>query len=292
MSKLIDVSFDALNAAIKLGDVRDTLRNEYLSKIDTLTKEDWNSIKEHPKFIFRKFSIVSLVPKFRFSSPIQRSGSEEEAKLGFIDVQRILCYLLLGNDFVNKWPKTTDTDLGEPLYKEIIEKIKSCAEANDYDLYKSYFIVEKMSQKGDYALKIVKRRTENEDDESGSENEFTTVKHKTKTFGTKTDGFKSKSKTFVPKVDGPKTYASIAKKPQVSETTSEKPQTKGPRTTGPKSDASIPNGPCIESQTMEPMLLALDAMAQLRKVKIESQGDRTMMAIKLCQTAANLLANK
>lgn len=288
MSKLIDVSFDALNAAVKLGDVRDSLRNEYVSKIDALTKDDWNSIKEHPKYIFRKFSIVSLVPKFRFSSPVQRSGSEEEAKLGFIDVQRILCYLLLGNDFVNKWPKTTDTDLGEPLYKEIIEKIKTCAEAQDYDLYKSYFVVEKMSQKGDYALKIVKRRPEG--DESGSDNEFIAVKPKVKS-----EGFKQKSKTTGPKVDGPKTYASITKKPHNNEASTEKPQSKGhagPRTTGPKTDASIPTGPCIESQTMEPMLVALDAMAQLRKVKIESQGDRTMMAIKLCQTAANLLANK
>jgi hypothetical protein len=285
MSKLIDVSFDALNAAVKLGDVRDSLRNEYVSKIDALTKEDWNSIKEHPKFIFRKFSIVSLVPKFRFSNPVQRSGSEEEAKLGFIDVQRILCYLLLGNDFVNKWPKTTDTDLGEPLYKEIIEKIKSCAEANDYDLYKSYFVVEKMSQKGDYSLKVVKRRPETDGDESGSDNEFTTVKHKTTS--AKTDGFKAKSKISGPKPDGPKTYASITKKPHTIEASNEKSQTKGPKT-----NTSIPTGPCIESQTMEPMLAALDAMAKLRKVKIESQGDRTMMAIKLCQTASNLLAGK
>lgn len=275
MSKLIDVSFDVLNAAIKLGDVRESLRNEYVSKIDALTKEDWNSIKEHPKYIFRKFSIVSLVPKFRFSSPIQCSGSEEEAKLGFIDVQRILCYLLLGNDFVNKWPKTTDTDLGEPLYKEIIEKIKTCALSNDYDMYKSYFVVEKMSQKGDYALKIVKRRAETDGDASGSddENEFKTVKSK------------------IPKA---KTYASIAKT-KVSKSEESKPSgQKIVKTTGPKikSDASIPTGPCVESQTMEPMLAALDAMAQLRKVKIESQGDRTMMAIKLCQTAANLLANK
>jgi hypothetical protein len=284
MSKLIDVSFDALNAAVKLGDVRDSLRNEYVSKIDALTKDDWNSIKEHPKYIFRKFSIVSLVPKFRFSSPVQRSGSEEEAKLGFIDVQRILCYLLLGNDFVNKWPKTTDTELGEPLYKEIIEKIKSSAEANDYDLYKSYFVVEKMSQKGDYSLKVVKRRPDSGDESaSEAENEFTAVKHKTKpkSDGPKTFGFKAKT-------DGPKTYASIAKK-----TTGEAPvKSEKPKHNGPKTDASIPTGPCIESQTMEPMLAALDAMAQLRKVKIESQGDRTMMAIKLCQTAANLLANK
>ena len=286
MSKLIDVSFDALNAAVKLGDVRDSLCNEYVSKIDALTKDDWNSIKEHPKYIFRKFSIVSLVPKFRFSNPVQRSGSEEEAKLGFIDVQRILCYLLLGNDFVNKWPKTTDTELGEPLYKEIIEKIKSSAEANDYDLYKSYFVVEKMSQKGDYALKVVKRRPDAGDESaSEAENEFITVKHKSSGFKHKSDG--PKTSGFKAKTDGPKTYASIAKK-----TTGEAPVKSEKKHNGTKTDTSIPTGPCIESQTMEPMLAALDAMAQLRNVKIESQGDRTMMAIKLCQTAANLLANK
>jgi hypothetical protein len=40
---------------------------------------------------------------------------------------------------------------------------------------------------------------------------------------------------------------------------------------------------------MDPMLAALDAMAKLRGKEIKSRGERTMMAIKLCQIACNML---
>lgn len=267
MSKVTDISVEVLNKAIKLNEVRASLLNEYTSKIDALTKEDWVAIKALPKFIFRKFSIIDLVPKFRFSGPIQTSGSEEETKLTFIDVQRVLCYLLLGNDFIGKWATTVEAGFGEPLYKDIIEKIKSVAKANDYDLYTAYFAVEKMSQKGDYALKIVKRREDGDNFESVAE---------------KTN-----------KTPDVKTYASaVAKTKKVKEFTKPTPVVPKVQIVESKPSPTTPTGHCIEAETMDPMLIALDAMAKLRGKEIKSRGERTMIAIKLCQMAANLLDGK
>lgn len=276
MSKVSDISLEVLNKAIKLNAVRASLQNEYNSKIDALTKEDWAAIKAMPKFVFRKFSIIDLVPKFRFSSPIQKSGNEEEIKLSFIDVQRILCYLLLGNDFVGKWPTTVEAGFGEPLYKDIIEKIKSVAKTQDYDVYTAYFVVEKMSQKGDYALKIVKRREDNDESDSDEETH-------------KNDKSVHDSKKL-------KTYASIVGKPKKTKHEVSKPEDKSEVKTDTKVSKpnraiahNVPNGPCIEAETMDPMLVALDAMAKLRGKEIKSRGERTMMAIKLCQIACNML---
>ena len=276
MSKVSDISLEVLNKAIKLNEVRASLHNEYNSKIDALTKEDWAAIKAMPKFVFRKFSIIDLVPKFRFSSPIQKSGNEEEIKLSFIDVQRILCYLLLGNDFVGKWPTTSEAGFGEPLYKEIIEKIKSVAKTQDYDVYTAYFVVEKMSQKGDYALKIVKRREDNDESDSDEETH-------------KNDKSVHDSKKL-------NTYASIVGKPKKTKHEVSKPEVKSEVKTDTKMSKpqrtiahNVPSGPCIEAETMDPMLVALDAMAKLRGKEIKSRGERTMMAIKLCQIACNML---
>ena len=281
MSKVTDVSVDVLDKAIKLGDVRASLLLEYNSKIDALTKEDWESIKALPKYVFRKFSIIDLVPKFRFASPIQKAGSEEESKLTFIDVQRILCYLLLGNDFIGKWASTTEAGFGEPLYKEITEKIKGVAKTNDYDVYTSYFVVEKMAQKGDYALKIVKRREDGADEESADIKDVKTSKP-VKTSPAAGGG-------------GAKTYATVAAKKETKSadvpTTKEVKKTVSSKSQAP-ANAPVPTGACIETETMDPMLAALDAMAKLRNKKLTSNGERTMMAIKLCQMAANLLDGK
>jgi hypothetical protein len=274
MSKVTDVSLEVLNKAIKLTEVRDRLRDEYISKIEALTEEEWKTIKSMPKFIFRKFSIIRLVPMFRFTSPIQKAGSEEESKLTFIDVQRILCYLLLGNDFVGKWDNTVEAGFGEPLYKEIIEKIKSVAKDNDYDAYTAYFVVEKMAQKGDYTLKIVKRREgdDSNDDDSDDEDKVN-ADHK------------------------PKTYASAVGKSKKGKETSiktdkvSKPLNKEHSKPLKAQQPDVPVGRCIEAETMDPMLVALDAMAKLRGKEIKSRGERTMMAIKLCQMACNLLEN-
>jgi hypothetical protein len=273
MSKVTDVSVDVLDKAIKLKDVRASLLAEYNSKISALTKEDWESIKALPKYVFRKFSIIDLVPKFRFASPIQKAGDEEMTKLTFIDVQRILCYLLLGNDFIGKWTSTTEAGFGEPLYKEITEKIKEVAKANDYDVYTAYFVVEKMAQKGDYALKIVKRREDGADEESDAK----PVKVASGGGG------------------GAKTYATVAAKKETKPV--DVPTTKEVKKTVPSKsqapvNAPVPTGACIETETMDPMLAALDAMAKLRNKKLTSNGERTMMAIKLCQMAANLLDGK
>jgi hypothetical protein len=274
MSKVTDVSVEVLDKAIKLGDVRASLLLEYNSKINALTKEDWESIKALPKYVFRKFSIIDLVPKFRFVSPIQKAGSEEESKLTFIDVQRILCYLLLGNDFIGKWPSTTEAGFGEPLFKEVTEKIKEVAKANDYDVYTSYFVVEKMAQKGDYALKIVKRR------EDGADEESDTKPVKTTPAAGGGGG-------------GAKTYATVAAKKEhkPSDVPAAKEVKKSVSSKG-QANAPAPTGACIETETMDPMLAALDAMAKLRNKKLTSNGERTMMAIKLCQMAANLLDGK
>jgi hypothetical protein len=274
MSKVTDVSVEVLDKAIKLGDVRASLLAEYNSKINALTKEDWESIKALPKYVFRKFSIIDLVPKFRFASPIQKAGSEEESKLTFIDVQRILCYLLLGNDFIGKWPSTTEAGFGEPLFKEVTEKIKEVAKANDYDVYTAYFVVEKMAQKGDYALKIVKRREDGADEESGAKDA------------------KPARAAAGGGGGGAKTYATVvAKDKKVSGDVPAAKETKVSKSNA-SSTSAVPMGPCIESETMDPMLTALDAMAKLRNKKLTSNGERTMMAIKLCQMAANLLDGK
>ena len=281
MSKVTDVSVEVLDKAIKLGDVRASLLSEYNSKIDALTKEDWESIKALPKYVFRKFSIIDLVPKFRFVSPIQKAGDEEMAKLTFIDVQRILCYLLLGNDFIGKWPSTTEAGFGEPLFKEVTEKIKEVAKANDYDVYTSYFVVEKMAQKGDYALKIVKRREDGADEESADIKDVKTSKPVKTTPAAGGGG------------GGAKTYATVAAKKEhkPADVPAAKEVKKAVSSKG-QSNAQVPTGACIETETMDPMLAALDAMAKLRNKKLTSNGERTMMAIKLCQMAANLLDGK
>ena len=274
MSKVSDISLEVLNKAIKLNEVRASLHNEYNSKIDALTKEDWATIKAMPKFVFRKFSIIDLVPKFRFPSPVQKSGAEEEIKLSFIDVQRILCYLLLGNDFVGKWATTSEAGFGEPLYKEIIEKIKNVAKTHDYDVYTAYFVVEKMSQKGDYALKIVKRREDNEDSESESDEK---------------PHDENKLKTYASAVGKVKKISQIKSETKPDKKSEVKTDTKSEVKTSKPQKANIPTGPCIEAETMDPMLVALDAMAKLRGKEIKSRGERTMMAIKLCQIACNML---
>lgn len=278
MSKVTDVSVEVLDKAIKLGDIRASLLAEYNSKISALTKEDWESIKALPKYVFRKFSIIDLVPKFRFTSPIQKAGSEEESKLTFIDVQRILCYLLLGNDFIGKWPSTTEAGFGEPLFKEVTEKIKEVAKANDYDVYTAYFVVEKMAQKGDYALKIVKRREDGANEESADIKEAKASKDAKPARAAGGGG------------GGAKTYATVVAKDKKVPADGAK-ETKVSKINSSSTNV-VPTGACIETETMDPMLVALDAMAKLRNKKLTSNGERTMMAIKLCQMAANLLDNK
>jgi hypothetical protein len=286
MSKVTDVSVEVLHKAIKLDDVRASLLAEYNSKINALTKEDWESIKALPKFVFRKFSVIDLVPKFRFASPIQKVDSEEESKLTFIDVQRILCYLLLGNDFIGKWASTTEAGFGEPLYKEITEKIKEVAKANDYDVYSAYFVVEKMAQKGDYALKIVKRREDGADEESADIKDV-------KAFKTSKDAKPARAAAGGGG-GGPKTYATVVAKKEHKASDDVPKETKPLKGHTPSKTnvSAVPTGPCIETETMDPMLAALDAMAKLRNKKLTSNGERTMMAIKLCQMAANLLDGK
>ena len=139
--------------------IRSKLQETLLKKLEDIPEETWKFIGTLKGFNCREWSMNRLVPGFRLS-PVQISGSEEEIKFSFLDTRRILCYLLLGNDFMRKWKSTEEAGIGEPLHKEITEKAKEVAEAKGCKLYKAFFEVEKEHENGDYSLRLVPHREE------------------------------------------------------------------------------------------------------------------------------------
>ncbi len=139
--------------------IRDKLLETLLKKLADISEETWKFIGTLKGFNCREWSMNKLVPGFRLS-PIQIAGSEEEIKFSFLDTRRILCYLLLGNDFMRKWKSTEEAGIGEPLHKEVVEKAKEVAKAKGCKLHKAFFEVEKEHENGDYSLRLVPHREE------------------------------------------------------------------------------------------------------------------------------------
>jgi hypothetical protein len=113
-------------------------------------------------YFCRDISMNKIVPDFRITSPRQMSGSEEEKKLTFLEVRRLLCYLLVGMDYMKVWKSTVDEGFGEPLSKEVINKVNEIAEAKNCKLHDVRFDVEVGQEKGNYCLKITRHRSEEE----------------------------------------------------------------------------------------------------------------------------------
>jgi ribosomal protein L11 len=131
---------------------REKLRNKLLEKVDQLSSSDWDNIKKFKIYFCRDISMNKIVPDFRITSPVQVSGSEEEKKLTFLEVRRLLCYLLVGNDYMKVWKSTDEEGFGEALSKEVINKIKEIAETKLPDLN---------TKKLDSAMRIIEGTAKN-----------------------------------------------------------------------------------------------------------------------------------
>jgi hypothetical protein len=266
-------------AAVK--SIRDKLLKLYIDKIDGLSEDTWHSIKKHKFYFCRDFSMNKITKEFKIPDPIQSSGSEKETLIVFPEVRRLLCYLLLGKDFKQNWKKTVDAGIGEPLFIEIIEKVKQSAKNNDCLLYKAVFEVEDKHDLGDYSLKLIPNSVPSEKfiKRNGDDKEKLIDRIPKKEFkNSSTKEFKNSStKEF--KNSSTKEFKNSLVKDKVQVLVESKETRK----------SRVPMDAYINPETIVSMTGALEAIAEARNKTDLSRSEKASMVIKLCQIAADLL---
>jgi len=236
---------------------REKLRNKLLEKVDQLSSSDWDNIKKFKMYFCRDISMNKIVPDFRITSPVQVSGSEEEKKLTFLEVRRLLCYLLVGNDYMKVWKSTVEEGFGEPIYKEIISKVNEIAESKDCKLHDVRFDVEVGQEKGNYCLKITRHRNDEE------------MKQDNKKFDSMTKPIKNKTKAL-----------EVVQEPKSSKSN-----------TSYKSKV-VNRDFCLTPETVDAMNTALEAVAAAKGNCDGSKGAKALMVIELCKIASTMLDGK
>jgi len=247
--------------------IRSKLLNLYMEKINGISSDNWKNIKKFKFYFCLDFSMNKIVKDFEIPRPIQVSGSEEVKEFEFTDKRRLLCYLLLGSDFKQTWKNTKDAGIGEPLYKDIVEKIKEVAKSNECDLFKASFEVKDKTSPGNYSLKLVP-----------FVEKHTTERSKSPEV---TDKFKSFRDNKINKIPGPikKEFKSSLKSDKVQILMETKETHK----------SRIPMDKYITPDTIVAMTSALEAIAEVRNKSDLTRSEKASIVIKLCQLASDLI---
>jgi hypothetical protein len=230
----------------QLMEIRSKLEKIYGDWIENFKEKNLEKAKDFTVYFGRDVSMNFITTKFRLSAPVQTAGSEEEKSLTFMEVRRILNWMLHGNDPFKKWSAVKDTGLKESLMDSILKKTKTMLTENGYpETTVSTFAVENAEEKGNYTIRIYKPKAPNAG--AGGDNEFKEVKPK-------------------------KTYKSAVKNKDVSKESkfikADKPMVKV------KSE--------IPSETFDEIVKAVEAYASFKEVNVSSQGQKMNLTMKLC----------
>lgn len=234
----------------QLKEIRSKLENVYNDWIENFKEKNLEKAKDFTVYFGRDISMNFITTKFRLSAPKQTAGDEEEKSLTFMEVRRILNWMLHGNDPFKKWSAVKDTDLKESLMDSILKKTKSMLIENGYpETTVSTFAVENPEEKGNYTLRIYKPKAPNAGAGGGDENEFKEVKTK--------KNVKSK--------DIPKNTKPIK---------SDKPLEKK------KSVAKVE----VPAEIFDEVVKAVEVYAKFKKIDLSSQGQKMNLTTKVCSS--------
>lgn len=233
----------------QLMEIRSKLEKVYDDWIENFKEKSLDKAKDFTVYYGRDIAMNFITTKFRLSAPKQTSGSEEEKSLTFMEVRRILNWMLHGNDPFKKWSSVKDTDMKESLMESILKKTKSMLSSNGYPEDSVVtFAVEKPEEKGNYAIRIYKPKA-SKAGAGGDDEEFKEVKPKI-----------SKTKVKVSK-DAPKNTKIIK---------SDKPIEKV------KAKLDVP------AETFDEVVKSVEAYAKFKNVDLSSQGQKMNLTTKLC----------
>jgi hypothetical protein len=232
----------------QLMEIRSKLEKIYDDWIENFKEKNLEKAKDFTVYFGRDVSMNFITTKFRLSTPKQIAGSEEEKSLTFMEVRRILNWMLHGNDPFKKWAAVKDTDLKESLMDSILKKTKTMLVENGYpETTVATFAVENPEEKGNYTVRIYKPKAPNAG--AGGDNEFKEVKPK------KTGNKVSKTKDTKPTNATQKVVKSIEKVKVKTE---------------------------VPSEIFDEIVKAVEAYASFKEVNISSQGQKMNLTMKLC----------
>jgi hypothetical protein len=240
----------------QLMEIRSKMEKVYDDWIENFKEKNLEKAKDFTVYFGRDISMNFITTKFRLSAPKQTAGSEEEKSLTFMEVRRILNWMLHGNDPFKKWAAVKDTDLKESLMDSILKKAKTMLIENGYpETTVATFAVENSEEKGNYTVRIYKPKAPNAG--AGGDNEFKEVKPK-KTF-------KSENKVS-------KTYKDVSKGTKAVK--ADKTINATQKVVKVKTE--------VPSEIFDEIVKTIEAYANFKNVNIASQGQKANLAMKLC----------
>jgi hypothetical protein len=221
----------------QLLEIRSKLAKVYDDWIENFKEKSLEKAKEFTVYFGRDISMNFITTKFRLTA--QAADEAESKNLTFLEVRRILNWMLHGNDPFKKWCSVKDTDLKESLMDSVVEKTKKMLIKNDYpENLNVTFAVEDAEEKGNYTIRI-----------------------------------------FKPKTSGPDAPRAVGGggggKPKTEKVKMEKSK-KMNKPSGSHSKTSIP-----DADVLDVLITAVEAIAELKKINLVSQGQKTSLAMKL-----------
>lgn len=240
----------------QLMEIYSKLEKVYDDWIENFKEKNLEKAKDFTVYFGRDISMNFITTKFRLSAPKQTVGDEEEKSLTFMEVRRILNWMLHGNDPFKKWSSVKDTDLKESLMDSILKKTKTMLTENGYpEGTVVTFAVENSDEKGNYTIRIYKPKAPNAGAGGGNEDGFTEVK----------------SKKNVKSKDIPKNTKPIK---------SDKPLDK--KKTAVKTE--------VPAETFDEIVKAVEAYASYKNINLTSQGQKMNLTMKLCGAMDSLFS--
>ena len=257
----------------QLLEIRSKLVKIYDDWIENFKEKNLEKAKEFTVYFGRDISMNFITTKFRLTA--QATDGAESKNLTFLEVRRILNWMLHGNDPFKKWSAVKETDLKESLMNSVVEKTKKMLIENGYPENANVtFAVEDAEEKGNYTVRIFKHKVSDPD----SRPKTTDQSNSSKTDAPKTK-YVGKSKTSVPASGGG------GGKPK----TSEKVESGSRPKTTYASKTKVSGTPSAE--VLDVLITAIEAIAIDKKVDLASQGQKTSMAIKLSSMVDGLFAS-
>lgn len=246
----------------ELKKLQDKLSSLYTEWIGNFKEKNLEKAKDFAVYFCRDISMNFITTKFRLVNPIHETegsvSGENTSKvnyLSFVEVRRILNWMLHGKDAFSEWSPVSETDLETSLMENILKETKKMLLENDYPESVSVtFGIENSQEKGNYTVRIFKPKSEGSGLEESSSKFKKTLIKTTKLNpirGTKGSGLGGTS----PKVK----YLSTSTK-------------------------DIPS-----TEVMEAMLNTVELIMKQKDMKVTSQGQKNVIAMKLCQNAFGLM---
>jgi hypothetical protein len=153
----------------ELKKLQDKLSSLYTEWIGNFKEKNLEKAKEFTVYFCRDISMNFVTTKFRLVNPIQESGLGESAPevkyLSFMEVRRILNWMLHGKDAFSEWSAVSDTDLKTSLMENILKETKKMLIDNGYpEAVSVTFGIENSQEKGNYTVRIFKPKPEGSDE--------------------------------------------------------------------------------------------------------------------------------